>query len=469
MKRCYNLRCSGGNPLENRNREKQNKLGTMPVGKLLVSMAVPMMLSFFIQALYNIVDSMFVARISENALTAVSLAFPMQQIMNAIGIGTGVGISACIPRAIARNKKEHADSLACTGVFLCLVYCAVFILLGVTFTHKFYTIQTDIPEIVESGTKYLSIVWIICAGAFFGNFFEKMLTATGNAAQAMIAQAGGAVFNIIFDPLLIFGIGPFPKMGISGAALATVMGQVLAAGLACMFNLKKNEWIRFSVQGVMHPSFSSAKEIYSIGFPSMITMGLSSMSSFFINQILLSYSTTAAAVYGIWLKLQNFCFMPAFGMNNGMVPILSYNYGAGRFDRVFGTIRYALCTILALMAVLTCVFELNPHTLLNMFNASETLMGIGLTAIRTCVIALVFGGACVILTSAMQALNHARYTLAVNVLRGFALPVISFRLLSALFHDLNRLWIAVPLADFTACIISVFLYLKMKKDLSAGH
>ncbi len=444
---------------------KENRLGTMPVGRLLLTMALPMMLSFFIQALYNIVDSMFVARISENALTAVSLAFPMQQIMNAIGIGTGVGISACIPRAIARKDQEKADAIANTGVFLCLCYVVVFVLLGIFFAHRFYAMQTDVAEIVEMGTSYMRIIWIICAGAFYGNFFEKMLTSTGNASQAMTAQAAGAIFNIIFDPLLIFGIGPFPRLGISGAALATVLGQVFAACLAAWFNLKKNIWINFSIKEVFTPKLHAAKEIYTVGFPSMITMGLSSMSSFFINQTLLTYSTTATAVYGIWLKLQNFCYMPAFGMNNGMVPILSYNYGTNRFDRVWKTLRYALTVIVSLMAFLTVLIELNPGVLLRMFNASDNLMQIGLIAVRTCVISLIFGGACVILGSSMQALSHARFALIVNLLRGFLLPVLSFTALSALFRQLSLLWIAVPATDITAFLVSVLLFFRMRRDL----
>ena len=419
---------------KNETRPTENKMGTMPVLPLLMNMAIPMMLSFFIQALYNIVDSMFVARISENALAAVSLAFPMQQIMGAIGIGTGVGISASIPRRLAKKQQDRADELANTGIFLCLCYVAVFVVLGLTFAHRFYAMQTNVPEIVEGGTQYLSIVWMMCFGMFYGVLFEKMLTSSGFASYAMLSQASGAIFNIIFDPLLIFGLGPFPKLGIAGAALATVMGQIFAAVIAFLFNARKNHWISFSLSGVFHPAMRAVKEIFTIGFPSMITMGLASMSSFFINQILLQYSTTATAVYGIWLKLQNFCFMPAFGMNNGMVPILSYNNGTRRYDRVWGTIRYALTIILSLMVILTCVFEFIPNTLLDLFSASDALREIGLVAIRTCVISLTFGGVCVILGSAMQALRHARYALIVNVLRGFLMPVASFFLLSAVFQ-----------------------------------
>ncbi len=446
--------------------QRENKLGTMPVGKLLISMAVPMMVSFFIQALYNIVDSMFVARISENALTAVSLAMPMQQIMNAIGIGTGVGLSAALPRTIAQKKHDHAEALANTGIFLCLCYIVLFAVLGFTFTHAFYAFQTDVTEIVEGGTIYLSIVWIISAGAFFGSYFEKMLTSTGNASMAMISQASGAVFNIIFDPLLIFGIGPFPRLGIAGAALATVLGQILAAGLAFWFNMRRNEWVNITMHRISHPDWKAAKEIYTIGIPSMITMGLTSMSSFFINQIFLQYSTTATAVYGIWMKLQNFCYMPAFGMNNGMVPILSYNRGSGHYDRVWKTVKYALTVIVSLMFVLTIVLEMIPSTILTMFSASDNLMSIGLTALRIAVISLIFGGTCVILGSSMQALGFVRYTLLVNILRGFVLPVSSFWLLSAFFGELSKLWIAIPLADMIACAISVFLFIRMYRSMN---
>ena len=228
---------------------------------------------------------------------------------------------------------------------------------------------------------------------------------------------------------------------------------------------KNNEWITFRIRDIFSPKGEAAKEIYTIGFPSMITMGLTSMSSFFINQILLTYSTTSTAIYGIWLKLQNFCFMPAFGMNNGMVPILSYNSGTKKWDRVYQTIRYALTVIISLMVVLTIILECMPHVLLTMFDASENMMAMGIPAVRSCVASLVFGGTCIVLTSAMQALRHSKYTLIVNVLRGFLLPVICFFLLSSLFHELTRLWAAVPIADITACVVSVFLYRKMKKDL----
>ncbi len=445
--------------------KQENKLGVMPIGRLLVSMALPMMMSFFIQALYNMVDSIFVARISENALTAVSLAFPMQNVMSAIAVGTGVGMSALVPRALGQNDRKKADAVANTGIFLNLVYVAVFIILGLTVVSPFYHMQTDIEEIVTNGITYLRIVWLLGFGVFFGVYFEKMLTSTGNATLAMASQASGAVFNIIFDPLLIFGIGPFPRMGIAGAATATVLGQILAASVAFSLNLKKNSWVHLSLSQIFRPSAESARGIYQIGIPSMITIGLNSITSFLINQVLLTYSTTATAVYGIWLKLQNFCFMPAFGMNNGMVPILSYNYGTGAISRVRQTVRYALTSIMSLMVVLSIVLELIPGKLLTLFSASDNMMGIGMTALRILLVSLVFGGGSIILSSSMQALNHAGYTLIMNILRNLVLPAGFFFILSAIFHDLDKVWFAVPVAEIITFCLAVFLYRKMTEHL----
>lgn len=442
-----------------------NKMATMPIGPLLASMALPMMLSFFIQAMYNIVDSMFVARISENALTAVSLAFPMQQLENAIAVGTGVGINATIPRLIGSGDRKHASEVANTGIFLNLCHAAVFIVLGITISHAFFQMQTDVEEIVEGGTIYLMINWIVCAGNLYGQYFEKMLTASGRATLAMASQASGAVFNIVFDPLLIFGIGPFPRMGIAGAAVATVLGQILGAVIACTLNLKRNEGIQFSFSGILHPSRKAAAEIYGVGIPSMITIGLTSISAFFINQILLAYSTTATAVYGIWVKLQNFCYMPAFGMNNGMVPILAYNYGTGAVNRVHRTVRLAVTSILMLMIVLTVVFEFIPGVILMLFDASSNMMSIGIPALRATVASLVFGGTTIVLTSAMQSLSHARYTLVTNILRNLVVIVTVFYLFNRIFGELEFVWMAVPVSEAIVCGIALMLFRKTGKDL----
>lgn len=439
--------------------DTQNKLGSMPMGRLLVSMSLPMMVSFFIQALYNIVDSMFVALISENALSAVSLSFPVSQVLVALGVGTGVGTNALIPRFMGRGEGDKAGRVAGSALFLCVMYTLVVVVLGFVFPEPFYAMQTSEEEIVRDGVAYLRVLLLVPCGVFFGQIFEKLLISSGYSLLAMASQATGAVCNLILDPVLMFGCG----MGITGAALATVIGQVLAAEVALVLNLKKNKAIHLRLSLIKPNGMVGA--IYKVGFPSMITIGLSSAMSFCVNQILLLYSTTATAVFGVWMKLQNFCFMPVFGMNNGMVPILAYNQGSGRIDRVKEAIGLALRSILCLMLVLCVVFELIPSLVLAMFSASEMMMGIGVPALRFCCLSLPFGGLCVILASAMQALGYSRYTLLINVLRQFVVMAGLFFLLHVLFHSLTLLWPAVPLTELVVFCLALRLYRNMAAKL----
>lgn len=441
-----------------------NTLGVRPIPRLLVSMSLPMMISFFIQALYNIVDSMFVARISEHALTAVSLAFPMQQIANAIAVGIGVGMSALVPRYAGQGDMEKANQTAHTGIFLNICFCVLFLVMGLFLVHPFYEMQTHVKEIIAGGTTYLTIVWCVSLGVFSGQYFEKMLVASGNSLYAMLAQAIGAVFNIVFDPLLIFGVGPFPQMGIAGAAWATVLGQILGAGVALILNIYKNHWIQFHVKEIRFRS-DIAKSIFEVGVPSMITIGLHSMTSLCVNMIIMGYSTTATAVYGIWLKLQNFCFMPLFGLNNGMVPILSYNYARKYMDRVEHTSKLAFQFAIVWMFGAAVVLELGPGIILHLFNAGDQMMEIGQTALRICVASLPFGGASLVRSTSMQALDHAQFTLIINILRQFVVIVGSFLLLSILFHQLVLIWFAVPMTECICFGVATFLYQKMKTDL----
>lgn len=442
---------------------QENRLGTEPVGKLLITMSVPMMISFFIQALYNIVDSMFVARLSENALTAVSLAFPMQQIVNAIAVGMGVGVNACVPRFLARRDQERADATAGNAILMSFFFFVIFALLGLTCTHAIYVFQTDVEEIITLGTSYLTICWSLCIGVFLGQVFEKLLVSTGHSLLAMLSQASGAIINIIFDPLLIFGIGPFPEMGIAGAATATVTGQIFAAALAFVLNLKFNTSTRLHIRR-LRPRFDCIKAVFVVGFPSMVTMGLSSVTTFAINQILLGYSTTATAVYGIWIKLQNFCYMPVFGMNNGTVPILSYNYAGGLHKRVKKTIRIAFIISAVYLVLLACVLEFIPGALLSLFSASDNMLSIGIIALRYCIASLPFGGLTVILGSAMQAMEHSGYTLIANILRQFVFIIGLFALISAVTHRLELVWIAVPATEILSLIVSaLFMYIMMRK------
>lgn len=433
----------------------QDKLGTMPIGRLLVTMSVPMMISMFVQALYNMVDSMFVAQLSENALTAVSLTFPLQNIMNAVAVGTGVGVSAMVSRSLGEGDCERADRAANVQVLLSAVYAVLSAVVGVLFSRSFFAHQTDVKEIIEYGHDYMLIVCTVSVGMFYGQNFEKLLVATGNSAPSMVSQAVGAVVNIIFDPLLIFGLGPFPALGVAGAAWATVLGQIVSALLALFFNLRCNRATRFRLRS-MAPDLPTLHGIFAVGLPSMLTIGLSSAMSYLMNQIFLGFSTTAAAVFGIWIKMQSFGFMPVFGMNNGTIAIYSYNYGAKHFDRVRATLRLALAVGIGVTAAWALMYELLPVTMLRLFNASDYMFSIGVTALRLCSASLPLGACCVIFSSAFQSLGHARYTLFINVMRQLVIQVIAAWLLS-LSGRLELVWLAPLTAEGLSAVLSVCL------------
>lgn len=444
--------------------EQENKLGTMPIGRLLLAMSVPMMISFFIQALYNVVDSMFVAKISEDALTAVSIAFPMQNIITAIGVGTGVGVNAMVPRFLGQKRQKDAEKIANVAFFLSFCYCVIFVLVGLFVVGPYYRMQTDVAEIVEDGIEYLTVICVASFGAFFGQNLEKLLVATGKSLCSMVSQAVGAVFNIIFDPLLIFGIGPFPAMGVTGAAVATVLGQILGAVVALILVLTRQKSVKIHFRA-MAPDGRSLKDIYSVGIPSIITVGLGSAMSFCLNQILLGFSTTATAAYGIWLKLQNFSFMPVFGLNNGTVPMISYNYGAGRMERVNKTIRLAMEVALGLMCLLLVIFELCPGPLLAMFSATENMLSIGTVALRITCLSLPFGAIALIFSSSFQALGRSRYTLLVSLCRQL-LFVVPLAWALSLTGRLTMVWLAIPLAEALSAAMAMGLRRKMVRELA---
>lgn len=427
----------------------------MPVGPLLIRMSVPMMISMLVQALYNVVDSIFVAQISENALTAVSLAFPVQMIMNAIAVGTGVGTNAYVSRCLGKKDIQGAEQAANVQIFLSAVYTLLFMLVGLFGIKPFFSAQTDIPEIISYGEEYLGIVCFFCVGVFFCQNFEKLLIATGNSAASMISQASGAVFNMVFDWLLIFGIGPFPEMGIRGAAVATVLGQLLSAVLAFIFCLKSKSGMHFSLKKV-RPDKYVVKNIYIVGIPSMITIGLNSLMSFSMNQILLGFSTTATAVFGIWLKLQSLGFMPVFGMNNGTVAIYSYNFGAGNYSRVKKTLRLALTIGFCVTLCICALYELIPLSFLMMFDASSSMIDIGIPAIRLLSLSLPIGAVSIILSSALQTLGKSHYSLLVNLCRQFVILLPAAVLLS-LSGVLGYVWTSSIIAEALSLIIALFL------------
>jgi len=444
--------------------DRMKMMSELPVHEVLLKLSLPMMLSFFIQAMYNIVDSMFVARISENALTAVSLALPMQLVVTAISVGMATGVSAVWARYMGMEKKDSASGAIKTMTTLSIIESLVFLVLGLTVAGPLFKLQTDMEDIAKMGTVYLTINWVFACGPIFGKYYERLLVSAGRSVLSMAAMASGAVFNLIFDPLLIFGIGPFPEMGITGAAIATVGGQIFAAVVAIVLNLKystnvKNDLFKIGFHR------KAAADIFKVALPSIITMGLSSLTGFFINQILLVYSTTATAAYGIWLKLQNFCYMPIFGLNNGMVPLISYNYGIRRLDRVKKTLRLSVFGSVILMCILMVIFEIIPGTVLTMFNAGDQLRDIGLACLRACVISLPFGAATMLLSTGMQSLEHSRYSMILNLLRGCVLLIGSFLLISAITHNQMLIWYAVPVTEVLTFLVSLVANRKLHKDL----
>ena len=448
---------------ENRKQAAQEKLGTMPIGRLLVTMSVPMMISMFIQALYNAVDSMFVARLSEDALTAVSLAMPMQNVMIALAVGTGVGVNALVSRSLGEGNRRRAEKAANVQVFLDAVYAVVCIVIGLVFSRRFFESQTEVGIIVDYGSQYLSTVMIFSFGLFEAQGLEKLLIATGNATPSMISQALGAILNIILDPIFIFVFG----LGVRGAAIATVIGQFAAAICALIFNLKRNSATSFHIKQML-PDFKILKFIYAVGFPSMITVGLTAISGYLLNGIYLSFSTTAAALYGVWLKLQSFGFMPVFGMNNGTLAIYSYNYGARKLDRLFRTLRLSLIVGALITLAITVLYEVIPVPLLRLFNASDHMLEIGVPALRLCSLSMVFGALTVIMTSSFQALGRSRYALIISILRQVVIQVAAAWVLSR-FGKLGPVWFSPLIAEaLTLCIASLVCVKVLKKVRAEG-
>ena len=356
---------------------QENKMGVLPVNRLLISMSVPIMISMLVQALYNVVDSIFVAKLSENALNAVSLAFPVQNLMIAVATGTGVGINALLSKSLGEKNFKRANLAAANGVFLAACSYIVFALLGVFFSRTFFTVQTDVAEIVEGGTQYVAICTICSFGMFFQITYERLLQSTGKTIYTMFTQGLGAIINIIFDPIFIFVL----DMGVAGAAVATVMGQIVAAILAIYLNSRKNHEISVRFRG-FRPNGKIIGVIYAVGVPSIIMAAISSVMTFGMNQILIGFTTTATAVLGVYFKLQSFIFMPVFGLNNGLVPIIAYNFGARKPDRMLRAVKLGVLYATAIMAIGFAIFQVGSSVLLGFFEASDYMLEIGVPALR---------------------------------------------------------------------------------------
>ena len=447
--------------------DRENKMGVMSINKLLITMSLPMIISMLVQALYNVVDSMFVSHISENALSAVSLAFPLQSFMIAVCTGTGVGINAVLSKSLGEKNYDEANSAANNGIFLAVLSYLLFLIIGLFFTRFFYQCQTDITEIIEGGYSYL-VVCTTCSFGLFGQIvFERLMQSTGKTFYTMITQGLGAIINIILDPILIFGLFGFPKLGIAGAAIATVIGQIIAMLLAIYYNVSKNDEIKIKIKG-FKPNFKTIKKIYSVGIPSIIMGSIGSVMTFGMNKILMVFTSTATAVFGVYFKLQSFVFMPVFGINNGMVPIVSYNFGARNKERMIDTMKISIIYAVCIMIIGFTIIQIYPDKLLSIFNASKSMIDIGIPALKIISLSFLFAGFCIIVGSVFQALGEGVLSMIVSIARQLVvlLPV---AYLFSKTGNLNMIWWAFPIAEIASVVLSVIflkrIYNKIIKDI----
>lgn len=434
----------------------ENKMGVMPVNRLLFTMSLPMILSMLVQALYNIIDSIFVAQIGETALAAVSLAFPVQNLIIAVSVGTGVGVNALLSRSLGERNQKTANLAAVNGLFVFFLSYLVFAVFGLFFVRMYFSVQTSNQEIIEQGTIYLSICSTFSFGIFLEIALERIMQSTGRTIYNMITQGLGAIINIILDPILIFGLFGFPKMGIMGAAVATVIGQIIAMLLLLYFNIKKNSDVSLDMRH-FRPDGAVIAEIYRVGLPSIIMQSISSVMTFGVNKILLLFSETAVSVFGIYFKLQSFIFMPVFGLNNAMVPIVAYNYGAGSKSRITKTIRSSITAAVVIMLVGLAIFQIFPEQLLYMFDASEHMMEIGVPALRVISISFLFAGYCIVVGSVFQALGNGVYSLITSAARQLVCILPAAYIFATVF-GLHAVWYAFPLAEIISMALTTYLF-----------
>ena len=452
---------------------QENKMGTMSIGKLVFNMSLPMMVSMLVQALYNIVDSIFVAKLSENALTAVSLAFPLQTLLIAVGTGTGGGMNALLSKSLGEKNFKKANKTATNAAFIYAFSYIVFLILGFTIVKPFYRSQVGSAdaEIMTMGVDYLSTVMIFSFGIFTQVFFERLLTSTGRTIFSMISQLSGALTNIILDPILIFGMFGFPKMGVTGAAVATVIGQCVAGIVAGTCNHKFNHEVKFEFKG-FRPDLKIIGTIYAVGIPSIIMQSIGSIMTYCMNRILIEFSSTATAVFGVYFKLQSFFFMPVFGLNNGITPIIAYNYGARQRKRMTKTIKLSLFVAFCLTFIGFVLFESIPQVLLGMFSASDDLLKIGIPALRTIGVHYLIAWYCIIVGTVFQALGKAIFSMVVSIMRQLVVLIPAAYLL-AKFGGLHMVWWSFPIAEIMSFIVSTAFLIRIWrtviKDIPEGH
>lgn len=449
-------------PVQENGSRRENKMGIMPVNKLLISMSLPMMISMLVQALYNIVDSIFVSRIDEYAVRAVSLAFPVQTLMIALGGGTSLGVNALLSRSLGERDYKKVNKTAENGVFLAVICYAVFLIVGLTVVTPFMNSQTEIAAVREYGISYLTICCAGSFGLFMQMTFERLLQATGKTFYAMITQSVGAVINIIMDPILIFGLFGFPRMEAAGAALATIMGQIAAAIVAIILNFKVNHEIKINFKG-FKPDLRVIGTIYKVGAPSIVMQSIGSVMTYGMNLILAAYGV-AQTVFGLYFKLQSFIFMPVFGLNNGMVPIIAYNYGAGNKKRVTATIKLSILFAVSIMFMGLAVMELFPAQLLGMFNAEAELLAVGVPALRIICLSFIFAGYCIVAGSVFQALGNGVYSMLVSIARQL-LVLLPVAYLLSLTGKVVNIWWAFPIAEIMSVAMSSFFLVRIYKKI----
>ena len=443
--------------------EPENIMGTMDVNPLLIKLSIPMMISMLVQALYNVVDSIFVARVSESALTAVSLAFSLQNLMVAVGIGTGVGVNALLSKSLGEKNQYRANKTAENGLFLALCSYLVFLVLGLTVVRPYFYAQTADADIAEQGIRYLTICCVLSLGMFMQVMNEKLLAATSRTTLSMISQLVGAIVNIILDPIFIFGYCGEALSGTTGAALATVIGQFCGAGVSFYLNLRKNPDIQLDFKS-FRPSAEAIKRIYVVGLPSIAMQCVGSVMTFLMNQILMAFTATAVAVFGVYFKLQSFVFMPIFGMNNGMVPIISYNYGARKPERVKKTIRLAVFYAECIMLVGFCIFQFLPDKLLSLFAASDAMLAIGVPALRIICPHFLLAGAGIVLSSVFQALGNGVFSLTVSICRQLVVLIPAAWLLSRT-GEVNMVWWAFIIAEVVSLALSLVFMARINRTV----
>ena len=446
--------------------EKENKMGVLPVGKLVFSMPLPMMVSMLVQALYNIVDSLFVSQINQNAFTGVSLAFPLQNLMIAVGVGTGVGVNAILARALGEKKFEKANKFARHGIFLAVCSYLAFLAVTLCFTKVYFRAQTDVAATIRYGEQYLYIAGGLSVGSFMQIMNERLLQSTGKTVLSMFTQGLGAVINIVLDPILIFGIGPFPKMGVAGAAVATVVGQICGALFGIYLNVTRNHEININMRG-FRPEEKFVKSIYAIGVPSIIMASVTSVMTFLLNLILAGFGAlkdTLQSVLGAYFKLQSFIFMPVFGLNNGTVPIISYNYGAGKRTRLVKTIKISALFATSIMLLGLLLMQVFPAQMLEIFKANDEMLRWGVPALRIISVSFIFAGVAIVFSSAFQSLGHPINSMIISIARQLIVLVPAAFLLAKTGNP-DMVWWSFPIAEIMSLSASIFFMIKIHREV----